>query len=194
MKVKDCIVSHNIDINVFASAIPGGIVIGQVHRVADDFEYERFFLLPKLHFLKFATCIEKLATCMARKIRKKEDEAEEYELDTEKKVVRKNSVLFFVEDDFVRWQYDISKAEVLQIFCRAIFSVAFSVVLPNNGEYDILCRLNVYLRTTTRSIEVSTKHFEDFLRELPSARAHYLRANFDLVQFSFKLSALGDVK
>ncbi len=200
MKLDDCIVYQNFDVNAFVAAQPGAILIGNISRQsAKTYAFEKPAVIKKSFLLQFADILETIAKYLAGKKGtggKTVDKAELYDLDEKSRLLQRRESLAYIEDENVVWQYNFSRPRQFQDFCAALFAVVYAILLPQDDYYAGLLEVNISLRECISGLDLPKDKVKTHpaLRQFPIQIRHYLRSNVDIILFAYKISLLGNTK
>ena len=200
MFLNDCIIYQNVDSNIFIASLPGSLVVGYVKKVKNEdlFEFEKYGTITQSNLECMSRCLENIAKSLAKK--KGAETPEKYILNSgNSTLLRKESSLFFLESDNsenVRCAFDLSAPKVFRKFCQGLFAVGFSLLLPTDQQLAVFCELNTYCRNTFTGLSINRDLVDNspiLLKASPSLR-HYIRQNFEIVAFSYKMSMLARIQ
>ncbi len=200
MKLRHCIVNQNVGVNFFVSSVPGAVVLGRVTldnsiEGNDGYIFESYVILERYSLPKLALALEKVGKSFTRK-RSNEDE-DTYVIQLGKLVRRKNNIRFFdPENKPLSFQVDFMKSADLQRLCAGLYSVCFSLLLPNEQQYECFLKLNSFLRAKIKDFDIlgQSQCIDEFLKDMPASMRHYIHMNNDMVEFAYKMSALANVQ
>ena len=198
MNLCDCITHQNICRDFFAGALPGVIIFGKVQRSLNQcFEFHDYVLLPRFSLEPLALAVEQIAQSYAKqkKNREKNEEEEEREYNIDSgKIILKKQTLSFERTGLCPYIVNLSEPASLQRFCAGLYAVAFSILLPRNDQFEVFCTLNIFLREKTKGLNISPKRKSEILQNWPVPIRHYLKMNFDIVRFAYRMSVLGNIQ
>ncbi len=198
-RLSEAILCQNVEKNLFVAGYPGEIVIGFVKKVPGEeeesylFENSAIFSRSTLQFLGLS--LKNIAKALAGKKTRVENE----EYDCSDSILQRKRTSLFVKSkiDGSYTKFDLSRPNIFQSFCDALFGVIFAIVLPSNNQFVAFCQANLFFRETFPNQTVlSETALESVTKklDLSGPLQHYLTRNFVIVQFAYTMSTLANTK